>query len=421
MINILNKKNILIITLIIIGLITAAVLLCTNTTKQIKNENYEESFTGVNYESELENLPELSAKHCIVTEYESNRILYEKNAFNKSAMASTTKIMTALIVIEECNMTDIVTVSKTASAIGGSEINLKTGEEISVENLLYGLLLESGNDAAIALAEHTADSIEEFCILMNKKAKNLGAQNTNFTSPHGLDNENHFTTAYDLSIITKEALKNEIFRKIISTKTYTAGNRHFVNTNALLGTVDGVDGVKTGFTNNAGRCIVLTAERSGMRIIVVLFGCPDSLNRTIDGKRIIECIFENYKIYDVLPQSIKLGSLDTKKSKTEPSELVTNESVRLPLTENEYKNLSYSAEIFNNVYSVDINNAQNNNIEIFINKNSYKNSVCGYLFVKSGNKTIYKTAIAQSSDVIKKTYKDYLMNVLNEFAYFLSE
>ena len=365
------------------------------------------------------NPPTLSAKHCIVTEYESGRILYSKNAFRKSAMASTTKIMTALIILEKCKLTEIVTVSNYAASINGSEIELKAGEKISIEHLLYGLMLESGNDAATALAEHAAGSVEDFCDLMNDKAKQIGAYETNFTSPHGLDNDEHYTTAYDLSLITKEALENNTFRQIVGTKHYTAGKRHFVNTNALLGHVDGVDGGKTGFTNNAGRCIVLTSERNGMRIITVLFGCPDNLNRTIDGKKLIDFIYNNYKIFNLLEKSTKLGTLDTHKSKTLPSDVITTENVRLPLTQQEYAELSCKTEIADKIFEHNIKNPEKSTFSVFTNKNSQKNSKCGKIIISAGDKILYQSDVIHSSKIIKKTFLDYLTETLKGYAFLL--
>lgn len=363
----------------------------------------------------LDDIPNLTAKHCIVSEFDTGRILYEKNAFRKSAMASTTKIMTALIVIEHCDLADIVTVSNKAAAIGGSEIKLKAGEEISVEHLLYGLMLESGNDAAVALAEHTAGQTEDFCILMNTKAKKIGALNTNFTSPHGLDDPNHYTTAFDLSIITKEAIKNDIFKKIVATKHYTAGTRYFTNTNALLGTVEGVDGGKTGFTNNAGRCIVLTAQRNGMRIIAVIFGCPDTLSRTIDGKRIIECIYKNYRIYDVLPAAFKAGQLDIRKSKTSPSDIVTTTNIKIPLTEYEYKNLTFTCEVFGNTFNI-INLKETSDSIFYIKNNSSANTICGKISISVKDKVITSIDLIHTSDITQKTFTDYLVETLRAFA-----
>lgn len=412
--NILKNAQYIVPVICLIVLVTAIVV--TSVPVSHTNKNVSAVTNPLSKSADvLRDLPELTAKHCIVTEFDTGRILYEKNAFNKSAMASTTKIMTALIVIENCRLDDYAVVSQNAAAIGGSEINLKAGEEISVEHLLYGLMLESGNDAAIALAEHTSGQIRDFCTLMNERATAIGAVNTNFTSPHGLDNPEHYTTAYDLSLITKEAMKNETFCKIVATKNYTAGSRHFTNTNALLGTVEGVDGGKTGFTNNAGRCIVLTAKRNGMRIIAVIFGCPDTLSRTIDGKRIIECIYDNYRMYNILPTSYKAVSIDIKKSKTKPSDLITTQEIKLPLTEDEYNQLSFSCEVFGKHY--DLNNSNEpSDLIILSENNSFANTVCGMLFVSVNGNILYKCDLIHTSDVIKKTFGDYLIETLKTFA-----
>jgi len=180
--------------------------------------------------------------------------IYEKNAFTKKPMASTTKVMTAIIAIENNELNDIVKVSKKAANTGGSSVHLKQGQEIKLEELLYGLMIASGNDAAVAIAEHTAGSVEEFAKLMNAKAIELGAFNTNFVTPHGLDADGHYSTAYDMAIITRYALKNPTIAKLVSTQskymTFLDGTgRSLNNTNALLSSYAGANGVKTGITS----------------------------------------------------------------------------------------------------------------------------------------------------------------------------
>ena len=413
-----TKKVVLIIIAIIFTLATILYTVIKPIREQQKN-NTETIRTDTKHLYTLEKEPLLSAKHCIVTEYESGRILYEKNAFRKSAMASTTKIMTALIVLENCKLTEITTVSSYAASIDGSEIELKSGENISVEHLLYGLMLESGNDAATALAEHTAGSVDDFCVLMNDKAEQIGANETNFTSPHGLDDDEHYTTAYDLALITKEALKNDTFRQIIGTKHFTAGKRHFTNTNAFLGNVEGVDGGKTGFTNNAGRCIVLTSEREGMRIITVLFGCPDNLNRTIDGKKVIDFIYKNYKVYNLFEKFTKLGTLDIKKSKTPPSDVIITENIRLPLTQNEYSNLTCKTEVVGKIFETNVNSPEESTFNAFTGKNSPKNSICGRLTINIEDEILYQTDIIHTSKIAEKTFADYLTEILKRYAFLL--
>ena len=188
------------------------------------------------------NEPVLNARAAIIYDRSTKEIIWGKNENVKKAMASTTKIMTAIVVLENCNLNDEVIISKKAAGIGGSRLKLNAGDKITVEGLLYGLLLKSGNDTAIALAEHTAGSVEEFANIMNKKAKELGLNNTNFVTPHGLDNDNHYTTAYELALITDYALNNETFCNIVNTKSITIninGNpRAIGNTNELLGNLN---------------------------------------------------------------------------------------------------------------------------------------------------------------------------------------
>lgn len=176
-------------------------------------------------------------------------------------MASTTKIMTALVVLENAKLDTLVEVSKKAAGTGGSRLGLKTGDKITINDLLYGLMLCSGNDAAVCLAETVAGSIPEFAKLMNAKAKSLNLLNTNFVTPHGLDADEHYTTAYELALLSNYALNNKTFYKIVNTKSITISingyPKSLINTNELLGNLNGVYGIKTGFTNGANRCLVM--------------------------------------------------------------------------------------------------------------------------------------------------------------------
>ena len=245
----------------------------------------------------------LNSRSCIIYDRTSKQILYGKNEYNKVKMASTTKIMTAIIVIENTNLTDIVEVSKKAANTGGSRLGIKTGDKITVYDLLYGLMLCSGNDAAVSLAEHTAGSIKNFSELMNKKAKDLGLFNSNFESPHGLDSDNHYTTAYELAKLSDYALANEIFLKIVGTKNHTilinGYPKNLSNTNELLGNLNGIYGVKTGFTNGANRCLVTACKRNNMDIICVVLGCDTKKFRTQDSIKLIEYTFENFEYINI--------------------------------------------------------------------------------------------------------------------------
>ena len=253
--------------------------------------------------SKISDEPTVHSKNIIVIDRKTLLPLYEKNAYTKVPMASTTKILTCIIALENSKKTDIVTVSKKAASVSGSTLGLKTNMKISMNDLLYGLMLRSGNDCAIAIAEHISGSVEDFSKLMNSKAFELGLHNSNFVTPHGLDNENHYTTAFDLAILTDYALKNSDFKKIVSTKktTISLNNypREISNTNELLGNLDGVYGVKTGFTFEAGRCLVSACTRGNLDIIVVVLGADTKSIRTNDSRNLINYILANYEYTDI--------------------------------------------------------------------------------------------------------------------------
>jgi D-alanyl-D-alanine carboxypeptidase (penicillin-binding protein 5/6) len=239
-----------------------------------------------------------SARAAVIMDVNSGRILYSKNMDEKLAMASTTKIMTTLVAIESGRLDDMLTVSRKASLTEGSSIYLKEGEKHKVSDLLYAIMLRSGNDAAVAVAEHIGGSIDGFAVLMNKKAREIGAKNTKFANPHGLDAEGHFTTAGDLALITAYALKNQMFSDIVSCKKKTINgptnenwDRVMINKNKMLWQFDGGDGVKTGFTKKAGRCLVSSATRNGMRLVCVVLNCGPMWN---DSSVLLEYGFKNY-------------------------------------------------------------------------------------------------------------------------------
>ena len=248
--------------------------------------------------------PIVSAQACVLIDAKSGAVLYEKNSSARLPMASTTKIMTALVVLEHMSCEQEVIVSKESTLIEGSSIYLKENEKITVENLLYGLLLESGNDAAYTLALACSGSVENFTLLMNEYAKQMGLKDTNFSNPHGLSDENHFTTAYELAFITSTAMKNEKFRKIVSTKKYVCSsqdgsyNRYFFNHNKLLKSYNGAIGVKTGYTKAAGRCLVSAAQRNDEMFIVVTLNDPNDWR---DHENLLEYGFENFKCVEIAP------------------------------------------------------------------------------------------------------------------------
>ncbi len=220
----------------------------------------------------------LSAEKAILMDAGTGRILYEKNADSRSLIASTTKIMTALVVAEQCNVLDRVRIPKEAVGIEGSSMYLQEGEILTVQELLYGLMLHSGNDAAVALAIYCGGTVEGFAELMNDKAHQLGMKDSHFENPNGLDAPGHYATARDMAVLASYAMRNPIFYKTVSAKNVTVGQRYLRNHNKLLWLYEGADGIKTGYTRAAGRILVSSAVRSGRRLIAVTINAPDDWN-----------------------------------------------------------------------------------------------------------------------------------------------
>ncbi len=217
----------------------------------------------------------LSSQSAALMDCISGRLLLDQNSSQQSLIASTTKIMTALLICENCNVLDQMCVPKQAVGIEGSSMYLKEGEKLSLQELLYGLMLSSGNDAAVALALYCCGSIEEFANLMNDKAQSLGMTQSHFENPNGLDAKNHKSTARDLAVLASYAMENPVFRQTVSTKTITIGNRALRNHNKLLWLYPGADGVKTGFTKKAGRILVSSATKNHRRLVAVTIDDPN--------------------------------------------------------------------------------------------------------------------------------------------------
>ncbi len=243
----------------------------------------------------------VSAKAAILMHADSGRVLYEKNADEHMLIASTTKIMTAIVVLEHCELDDLVEVDSRSAGIEGSSMYLKAGESYTVEDLLYGLLLVSGNDAASALALHVADSMEEFAELMNAKAAELGMTESSFKNAHGLDEEGHYSTARDMAKLAAYCMGNEDFARIAGTVSHTVGEQTLVNHNRLLREYDGCLGLKTGYTMAAGRTLVTCAERDGARYVCVTLNDPADWD---DHKALYDWAFANYSFAEVIPAGL---------------------------------------------------------------------------------------------------------------------
>ena len=278
----------------------------------------------------------ISAASAIVYDAGTGRVLFEKNAHSQSLIASTTKIMTALLVSENCNVLDRVRIPKEAVGIEGSSIYLQEGEILTVQELLYGLMLHSGNDAAVALAIYCGGTVGGFVELMNEKAHKLGLENTHFENPHGLDAPGHGSTAYDMAVLASYAMDNPIFAQTVSTKTVRAGIRSLRNHNKLLWRLPGADGVKTGFTRSAGRILVSSATRDGRRLICVTFRAPDDWN---DHTALLEACFSRFSPRCLVEKGQCLGTKQVAGGKQRGVELIAGEDFVYPLAQGEETSL----------------------------------------------------------------------------------
>ena len=336
---------------------------------------------------------EISANSAIVMDATTGRILYEKNIHARKPMASTTKIMTALVALEKTNLEDVVKVSRNAVGVEGSSIYLTYDERITMKDLLYGLMLRSGNDSAAAIAIEIGGSIDGFSKLMNKKAREIGAINTNFTNPHGLHNENHYTTAYDLALITREALKKDAFKEIVRTKLWVAERenfKYFYNKNKTLVELHGGDGVKIGFTTSAGRCLVTSATRDGMQLISVVLNAPNWFQ---DSYLLLNNIFEEYKPYNVFHKDQVLKNVSVVNGQKTETGIISYENATIPVKAEELDKIITVLEV-KEKYTAPLKRGDKlGRAKIFVD-----------------NQLIYSLYLYCREDIYQKTVKDKVIN-----------
>ena len=249
----------------------------------------------------------ISAQKAVVLDTATERILYGKDSDSRSLIASTTKIMTGYIIARRCNVLDRFRIPKEAVGIEGSSMYLQEGEVLTIQELLYGLMLHSGNDAAVALAIYCAGTVEGFVDLMNETAVSLGLSGTHFANPHGLDAPEHYSTAEDLAKLAAAAMEDPVFAMTVSTKTVQAGERYLRNHNKLLWQVEGADGVKTGYTRAAGRLLVSSATRNGRRLIAVTINAPDDWR---DHAALLEEGFSCFEVKRVISNGESVGMVE---------------------------------------------------------------------------------------------------------------
>ena len=370
------------------------------------------SFTDTSTETIKE--PDVNSRACVVIDRKTKCVLFGKNENTKKKMASTTKIMTATIIIEKCNLSDTIEISKKAAGTGGSRLGLKTGDKITVLDLLYGLMLRSGNDAAVALAEYAGGDINGFAELMNAKALELGLTNTHFETPHGLDSNEHYTTAYELALLSNYALNNPTFAKIVGTKNYTitinGSPKALSNTNELLGNMEGVYGIKTGFTNGANRCLVTACKRNNIDIICVVLGADTKKFRTIDSIKLINYVFNNFVVYD-LESFVNKNFEDWKKDNL--NTFVINKGL--------------SQDVLLNIENLDISKVPIrkdliNSFEMKVECQKYfeapvkGNSSIGNIVISNSGKEIAKCNISIMNDIDKKNSSYYFIYLLKNIS-----
>lgn len=281
---------------------------------------------------------ETSAKAACILDMHTGRVLYEANMHARLPMASTTKVMTALVAIEQGDLKAQVTCSERAFGVPGTSIYLQLGETLTLEEMLKGLMLSSGNDAAVAIAEHIGGTTAQFVAMMNERAKALGAHNTHFANPHGLPDDRHYTTAYDLALISREAMKNSVFRTLVSTQRSSipwegrAYSRQLNNKNRLLYEYEGATGVKTGYTSRAGRCLVFGARRGELELIGTVLGCADWFD---EAARLMDGCFDTCSMTRLLSPSDLVGRIAVTGGRKDFAGLGVLEEMKAPLLSGE--------------------------------------------------------------------------------------
>lgn len=346
-----------------------------------------------------------NSKSAILIESTTGKILYEKNSNEKRSPASMTKMMTLLLTTEalengKIKLDDMVHVSKNASSMGGTQIFLEENSEISVETLLKGISIASANDAAVAVGEYIGGTLDNFVSMMNNRCKELGCKNTEFKNPHGLDEEGHLTTAYDMSLIARELVKHECVLKLTSTyedNISVSGENHWlVNTNKLIRFYKGIDGLKTGYTDNAGYCLTATMNKNNMRLISVVMGSDTKDNRSSDTIGMLEYGYSMYGSNTVIKKDEFNGTLHIENAKVRDIKYYLDTDINLIVDKN-VRDVNYKTDI-----------------ELFkVKAPLKKNSKVGVLKLYYDNKT-YSYDLVVHEDIEKASYFKVFSNLLKD-------
>ena len=311
-----------------------------------------------------------SAKAMCVMESGSGRVLACKNENSQLAMASTTKIMTAITALENAkDLDEVFEISPKAVGVPGTSIYLRKGEKMTLRQLLYGLMLVSGNDASVAIGEKVGGTVNNFVDMMNKTALKIGAKNSHFDNTHGLDSKKHYTTAYDLALITSYALKNPLFKEIVSCKNIKivsdqGKTRYLKNKNKLLNSFVGCNGVKTGFTDDAGRCLVSSAERDGMQVVCVVLNCGPMFE---ECSTLMEQAFATYRLYDLTANYAFPRKIKVEEGEKEYVCVESRERFLYPLSQGELENVSYKYNLIDCVQAPVEKDSEVGKVEVYFN------------------------------------------------------
>lgn len=367
-------------------------------------------FTNIVF-ADNNNLPNIEAQGAILMDYETGRILFAKNENEPLAMASTTKIITAILAIENGNLEDVVKVSKNATKAPPVKMFLKENEEIKLKELLYALMLQSSNDAAVAIAEHIGGDVDTFCENMTNKAKEIGAKDTVFRTPNGLDSLDHHSTAYDMALITKYALNNKEFVDIINTKQVSFktnfSSYDIINKNRLLSEFKGANGVKTGYTGKAGHCFVGSATQNGMTLISVVlasgWGDKGKQQKWIDTKNILNYGFSNFTYQQILNKDDCTETISIIKGTKNAIPLYYEKDVILPISEEEKENISIKLDYLKSLEAP-----------------VKKDEKVGIAHIYINDTLIESVDILTKEDVDKKTFSSYINEIIKNWTNILN-
>ena len=349
-----------------------------------------------------------NAKSAILIDPDSKKILYEKNIYDEVSIASLTKMMGLILIFEQIDAgkikyTDKVVASRNAADMGGSQIWLEEGEELTVDEMLKGIIMASANDGIVAMAEYVAGSEENFVKMMNNKAKELKLVHTHFVNPTGLDEKGHYSSAYDLAIIASELMKhNDVFKYTTLYEDYLRQNTDnkfwLVNTNKLIKTYKGADGLKTGMTDNAGYCMAVTAKRDGMRILAIVLGEKEGKVRNKETSELLDYGFNNYKVSVIKKKGEKVGDISFDKSNPEKIDIVIDDDITV---------IQKKGEQLKD-YKIDV---KLNNLKLPIKVGE----IIGELLVKDNTDIIKRIELKSNQEINKKSYLELWKNIFKSF------